>query len=305
MKLGCKVVIIIFVFIVSFVLLIHKNSNMTLKWENNKIEQKKENKEPVVSVTRQDGTLEKIPLETYLVGVVGSEMPASFEEEALKAQCVAARTFVTKRNYNVDDTTQTQVYHDNEQLKQIWGSNYETYHKKLVAISAATKQEILTYQGDVISAVFFSSSCGKTGNSEEYWDGKTPYLRSVDSPWEKTMKGYEVTTNFTQEEFHKKLGFQNNITQISEPSYYKSGYVESIVIDTITFSGRDIREKLGLRSSCFTITKKNEEYSVVTKGYGHGLGMSQDGAQGMAKQGATYTEILKHYYTGVNIEKKD
>lgn len=306
-----KFFFLLVVILLSFVLWIHSdhspitwNSEVPKQKELNEKETENENKEPIVTVTRQDGRVVKLPLETYLLGVVGSEMPASFEEEALKAQCVAARTFVTKRNYEVDDTTRTQVYHDDEQMKQIWGNNYETYHEKIRKALADTKGEILTYNGDVISAVFFSSSCGKTANSEEYWSSNTPYLRSVDSPWEKNMKGYEVVVTIKEDDFLAGLGFQNAIKELGKPIYYDTGYVKEITIDTITFSGREVREKLNLRSSSFSIKAVAGGYEVKTLGYGHGLGMSQEGAQGMALEGSSYQDILLHYYLGVKIEKK-
>lgn len=261
--------------------------------------------EPVmVHVTRQNSDDVDLALEAYLSGVVGSEMPASFEMEALKAQCVAARTFAAGRGFQVDDTTSSQVYHDDEQLKTAWKDQYDTYKERIQKALKETEGEILTYEGKPISAVFYSSSCGQTANSEEYWQSASPYLRSVESPWDKDASGYETTVHFGAAEFANKLGFENPVTTIEDAQRYNSGYVNTIRIDQITFTGRMIREKLGLRSSCFTITAVDDGYDVTTKGYGHGLGMSQYGAQGMAKEGYTYQEILLYYYTNVKIEKK-
>jgi len=217
---------------------------------------------------------------------------------------VAARTFVTKRGFEVDDTTRTQVYHDDKQMRQIWGSSYDKMHARVVKALKETEGEIMTYQGEPISAVFFSGSCGKTANSEEYWDSRTPYLRSVDSHWDKEEDGYQKTAVFSAADFHTMLGFENPVKEVGKPAYYASGYVKSITIDRITFSGREIREKLKLRSSCFSIKKTSSGYAVTTKGFGHGLGMSQYGAQGMALEKKSYKEILKHYYTGVQIVKE-
>lgn len=315
--MGLKLFLIGAIVFLSFMLWIHNNSSKNNSWKTEKQntsekeqsdtkkrkeEDKNEKKEETVTVTRQDGTVVKLPLETYLEGVIGSEMPASFEMEALKAQCVAARTFVTKRKFSVDDTTNTQVYHDDKQMRQIWGDNYDTNHARVVKALKETKGEILTYKGEVISAVFFSGSCGKTANSEEYWNNKTPYLRSVDSHWDKKEKGYEQQITMSENAFASALGFENKVTQVGTPQYYASGYVKSITIDHMKFSGRKMRELLGLRSSSFQITKKKDSYVITTKGYGHGLGLSQYGAQGMASEGASYKEILFHYYTGVKIE---
>ncbi len=262
----------------------------------------KSKKDTMVHMTRQDGTSQKLSIDEYLEGVIGSEMSASFEIEALKAQCVASRTFVAQRNFQVDDTTRTQVYHDEKQLRQIWKDDYEKYHKRITEVIKQTKNEIMTYKGKPITAAFFSSSCGKTANSEEYWDNETPYLKSVDSSWDKEDKSYEQTVIFSEEEFRTLLGFENRISEISSPKYYESGYVKNIVIDGASFTGREIREKLNLRSSCFSIKKQTDGYHITTKGYGHGIGMSQIGAQQMALQKKTYKEILHHYYADIEFD---
>lgn len=314
MKELIKVSVLVLITIGVFCIWIHSSTMVSPKVES-PVQEKQEppagNEEadvtpqkdqPIVHITRQDGTQLELALETYLEGVVGSEMPATFEKEALKAQCVAARTFATRRGFEVDDTTSTQVYHDDEQMRQIWGDNYDAYHENIVSALRETQGEILTYKGEVISSVFFSSSCGKTGNSEEYWNDANGYLRSVDSHWDKAeARGFATTTHVSAQEFANKLGFVNPVTSIGEPTHYDSGYVNEITIDTITFTGREIREKLGLRSSSFTIVKQDDGYDITTNGYGHGLGMSQYGAQGMAKEGYSYQEILKHYYTDVEI----
>lgn len=298
MKIGAVLIVVV----LAFILWIHNEGTPSFLWNILKNEEV-ENSGSIVHVTRQDGTIQDMDIEVYLQGVVGSEMPASFEMEALKAQSVAARTFVMQRGMQVDDTTQTQVYHDDTQLHQIWGEQYEQYHTKVKEAVDATKGEVLLYDGKLISAVFFSSTCGKSGNSEEYWNSTTPYLRSVDSSWDATMPGFEKTQIITEEDFYKKLGFEKAVSEVGTPVFYESGYVKEITIDRITFRGRDIREKLNLRSSSFTIQKKEDGYHITTKGYGHGLGMSQMGAQYMATQGKGYKEILKHYYTGVEIHK--
>lgn len=312
MKEMCKAIALVLSIIVVFYLWLHigTDTDPLFKWhiqheESFTSDKKKQETSKKVHVTRQDGTEVYLAMDDYLRGVIASEMSASFEMEALKAQCVAARTFVIRRGLEVDDTTQTQVYHDDKQLKQIWGSSYKKYHARIAKAVKDTASEILTYKGKPISAVFFSSSCGKTANAEEYWEDASPYLRSVDSHWDQQEAGFEKTITMDATTFHTKLGFENPVTSITSPVYYESGYVKSIKIDGITFSGRSVREKLGLRSSCFHIEKKGNAYAITTKGYGHGLGMSQYGAQGMALEGKSYKEILHHYYKDVKIEKKD
>lgn len=272
-----------------------------LFWKENGNYQREEIQK--VHVTRADGKDLCLDIESYLEGVISSEMSPAFEMEALKAQCVAARTFVVQRGYEVDDTTNTQVYRDDKQLKDIWKDNYDVYHKKIQQAVQETTGEILTYQGKPISALFFSSSCGKTANAQEYWGNKVPYLVSVDSSWDKQSEEYEKSITMSKQEFSTALGFQNTVHEIEEPIRYDSGYVKEIRIDRIVFTGREVREKLNLRSSCFTIKESKDNVVITTKGYGHGVGMSQIGAQAMAEKGKSYKQILSHYYPKTKIEK--
>ncbi len=271
----------------------------TITKQEFEVENEEQDKEVIVH--RKDGDI-TLPLEEYLVGVVSSEMPASFEIEALKAQSVAARTFVVKRNFEVDDTTSSQVYKSNDELKAVWKEAYDEKLQKVKEAVSATKGKVLTYKGDYITAAFFSTSAGKTANAHEYWQNETPYLKSVDSPWDLEVNDGSIQqTTIAKDRIQELLGLHNPISQISEPICYESGYVKEIVIDGVTFSGREIREKLSLRSSCFSLTENGDEVVITMTGFGHGIGMSQYGAQGMALQGYTYEQILKHYYTDVEI----
>ena len=222
----------------------------------------KENEDVYVSV-QIGNDIQKILLDDYLLGVVAGEMPASFELEAIKAQVVASRTFVYSRLLSVDNTTNTQVYLDDEKMKVSWSDHYEEYKEKVQKAIVETKGEILTYQGKCISALFYSSSNGKSENVENYFKGSSqPYLER-----------------------------------------YPSHRVKTMVINQKQYSGREIREKLQLASSDFEIIEEGNSYIFVTKGCGHGVGLSQYGAQGMAKEGYNYQAILKHYYQGVEILK--
>ncbi|MEF9919714.1 MAG: stage II sporulation protein D [Erysipelotrichaceae bacterium] len=258
----------------------------------------------LVTIKRSNGSVVMEELEKYIVGVVASEMPATFALEALKAQSVAARTFVKQRGFVVDDTTSSQVYKSEEELRVQWNKDYDEKINIIKEACRATKGEIITYNGEAISAVFFSSSCGKTNNASEYWQKVTPYLVSVDSHWDKEVND-QVTQSkvLSRQEIGQKLGFQSFVSQIGTPTYYSSGYVKAVIIDGIVFSGRELREKLSLRSSSFEISENEDEITFITNGYGHGIGMSQYGAQGMAIEGYKYLDILKHYYTDVKIEK--
>lgn len=258
-------------------------------------------KEDIIVNITIDGKTIKKDLDEYLLGVVAGEMPAEFEEEALKAQVVASRTFVLSRDLKVDNTTNSQVYLTEEQMKKNWGDNYTKYRSKIEKAIKETNNEIMTYNGEYISALFFSSSNGQTNNSEDYFNGEVAYLRSVDSHWDLTID----KTNTREKSF--TINELCNTFNISTPSlkimsYTDSGYVKEVIVNNKSYTGREIREKLGLASSSFKIEYSKNKYTFITSGSGHGVGMSQYGAQGMAKESKTYKDILNHYYKNIEIK---
>ncbi|WP_404455813.1 stage II sporulation protein D [Virgibacillus necropolis] len=257
--------------------------------------------------------VEDIPLEEYVAGVVASEMPAGFELEALKAQALAARTYVVSHmlhqpenaDSTVTDTVQHQVYKDEQELRRIWGTDFDWKMTKINKAVAETKGEILTYKEEPIEPAFFSTSNGYTENSEDYWPNKFAYLRSVPSPWDKNSPEFleQKTIPITEVEEELAIDIPSSEKLSLKISRTDGKRVDQIKIADKTFSGRDVREKLELRSSDFTIEKKNDHLIFTTEGYGHGVGMSQYGANGMAKEGKGYKEILTYYYQGVKISK--
>lgn len=260
-------------------------------------------KEYIVKVKTESQTL-NIPLEEYLIGVVAGEMPVSFELEALKAQVVASRTFVLSRKLSVDNTTRSQVYLTNSQMKKNWGNAYQKNKEKIEKAIRETSYEVMTYQGEYISAMFFSSSNGKTVNCEDYFTGEVAYLKSVDSHWDLEIDPKNKRTQtFTNQELADL--FHVSSVNMNITSYTKSGYVESVVVNNQTYTGREIREKLGLASSCFQMNLTSQGYQFTTLGSGHGVGMSQYGAQAMAKEKKTYRDILHHYYQNIEIQRID
>lgn len=262
-----------------------------------------DHKEKKVIIQTEDQVL-SIPLEEYLIGVIAGEMPVSFEKEALKAQAVASRTFVLSRNLKVDNTTQSQVYLTENEMKENWGEQYEKNRKKIEEAISETKGEVMTYQGEYISALFFSSSNGKTVNSEDYFTGEVAYLKSVDSHWDTTIDPHNMREKtFTKEQLADI--FQVSPEHIEVISYTSSGYVEKVMINQKTYTGREMREKLSLASSCFEIKFSSKGYTFITKGNGHGVGMSQYGAQAMALENKNYQDILHHYYQNIQIESID
>ena len=257
-----------------------------------------------------------IPIEDYVKGVVAAEMPSDFNLEALKAQALTARTFVVTKLKNpsanlpdqavVTDTIQDQVYKDQAQLKKAWGEEFEEKFARIEEAVQATSGQILTYEGNPIYASFFSTSNGYTENSEDYWENKAPYLRSVESPWDIDSPKYEDKATFTVAEFEQKLGVDLSNNSIGSIENLTEGKrVAEVSVGGKTFTGREIRDLLGLRSSDFTWERVGDTINVVTKGYGHGVGMSQYGANGMAEDGKAYADIVKHYYQGVAISEME
>lgn len=270
--------------------------------------------EVAVYRSKQD-KIEQLPLEEYLVGVVAAEMPAEFEIEALKAQALSARTYIV--NYlmtsdrrgvpegaDVDDTVNFQVYKSDDELRNQWEKDYPWKIKKIREAVAATSGQILTYEGSPIYAAFFSTSNGFTENSEDYWSSPRPYLKSVESPWDVNTEKFNGKVIVPVSEFEEKLGVQlknsQDIGKIIERT--KGNRVAKVDVNGKILTGKEIRETLELKSSDFTWERKGNNIVIHTKGFGHGVGMSQYGANGMAKEGKTYEEIVQHYYSGAQIE---
>lgn len=276
--------------------------------KSNFTETKKENikkNEITVTVYRNNGKIINLELEEYVLGVVGAEMPASFNIEALKAQAILARTYALKSIKNgkkLTDTVSTQAYKDNSELQKLWKNDYTKYYEKIKKAVNETKGKVILYNNEYIDAVYHSTSNGKTENSKNVWKNILPYLVSVDSSWDKNVKSYKKETIFEINEFYNilKLDVEEPITY--EIIHNETGRVRQITINNKTFSGTEFRNLLKLRSADFEIEINDEKVKVTTYGYGHGVGMSQYGANEMAKQGYSYIQILKHYYTGVVIK---
>lgn len=250
----------------------------------------------------------------YLVQVVAAEMPVSFESEALKAQAVAARTYLQRaldghKHDNADICASSgccQAFISTDMLKGKWGKNYDLYIEKIKTAVSETDGEYISYEGKPALAAFHSSSAGKTEDSGEVWNA-LPYLVSVDSP----EKADEVP-NYVSTVKSTDLDFRDTILCImpeadmtgeakdwvGEIKRSKSGRVESIVIGGKELAGTKLREAFSLRSTAFELEHKDGQFVFTVTGYGHGVGMSQYGANAMAKDGADYREILEHYYPG-------
>lgn len=245
-------------------------------------------------------------LDDYVYSVVAAEMPASFETEALKAQIVATRTYTLNKleaNKDFVFTKTLQAFNTEEELKDKWQDNYEKYSNKIKELINDTKDEIITYDGKPIEAYYFSMSNGKTTTSGAVFGVNKEYLQETDSLYENaSLNNFTVETSISLGDFCKILEIELPIV-IGDIKKDTSNRVDEIVINNKTYKGTELRKKLNLRSTDFTFSIESNEVIVTTNGYGHGVGMSQYGANLMAKEGFNYKDILKKYYTGVEIEK--
>lgn len=265
----------------------------------------------------------RMPLEEYIIGVVASEMPASFAPEALKAQSVAARTYAVRRMASLNgspcgdhgadvctDSSCCAAWRSNEALAERWGDDADYYIDKISSAVEATAGIIALYGGEPIEALFHSSSGGMTENASDVFGGDTPYLLAVSSPGEENASHYEDTFEWTASEFAKKLNRafpKANLSKKSLPddveilSRSEGGRVTALRLGDTTITGRELRSALDLPSAAFTVAFEGPSVILTTHGYGHGVGMSQYGADAMARSGAGFEEILSHYYTGITL----
>ncbi len=287
------IVLLIPITIISFFL---KETNFNME-ENN--QQSVDNKQEVTINKNNEET--NLELEEYIIGVVAGEMPALFEEEALKAQAIASRTYAIsylKNHPSLKTTTDNQVYLSKEEMQNKWQDKYSEYYQKISNAVNGTKNLIMYYQNEPIKAYYYSMSNGYTESSINVFNDETAYLNIIPSPWDEDN---ENTITIPKEEFCQKLSISCNQITISNISKDESNRVSEITINNKIFTGIEIRQLLSLRSTDFTI-KINNDIEITTKGYGHGVGMSQYGANAMAKEGYTYEEILKYYYQNIEID---
>lgn len=270
-------------------------------------------------------TIEEIPLDEYIYSVVAAEMPASFEKEALKAQAVVARTYTFEKMQSnahgdcdiCDNYACCQAYYNKEKILEIWTSRgfdediRKKYWSNVEEAVYSTNNIVITYKGEYIKAYFHANSGGKTESSTEIWGKqKLDYLVPVESLGEENHSQYKSEVTFTYDELEEKLtkGSDkrcevNSIEKIKIIDYTVSGRVARVQIGNNMYEATALRTLLGLKSTNFNVEEVDNKVVFKVTGYGHGLGMSQTGSNYYASQGYTYDEIIKHYYTGVDITK--
>ncbi len=273
---------------------------------------------------KNEGAVTETEFEEYLVGVLAGEMPPTYHTEALKAQAVAARSYILSKvsaslegtvieehhgAMVCDDYKHCKAWRSIEEAKKGWDFRFaDDYEEKLRNAVEKTRGEYMIYDNKVVKAYFYAISGGRTENAEDVWGSALPYLKSVSSDGDIGADGFESISNYPKDLFVQKLKSMNeNVkiddlkSSIGEIEHTDGGSVKSIEIGGQKFSGKDIREKFSLRSANFNIEISGDKVTFRVKGYGHGVGMSQNGANAMANKGKNYKSILRHYYSGVSI----
>ena len=249
-------------------------------------------------------TISSYDIEDYLIGVVAGEMPASFNIEALKAQAVAARTYAyykmqtSNGNFDITNDATTQVHLTNEQMYNRWQDGFNTYYNKIKEAVIDTRGEVITYKSQIIPAYYFAMSNGYTENSELVFSEEKDFLKSVPSP--ERRENYEFKVTLSKEEFCNKLKISCEKIEINNINRTNTNRVTSITINNQQFNGKAFKYLLNLRSTDFDLIIDNN-IKIITRGFGHGVGMSQYGANNLANDGFSYKEILAHYYTNTKI----
>lgn len=286
--------------------------------------EKIDEKSPNINVYKvNENKVDKMDIEEYLYGVLSSEMPSTFDEEALKSQAIAARTYVIYKMENniksghknavvCTNSAHCQAYTSYKDLKKVKGEDWikSDYNKVKKAVDD-TKGQIITYEDKAILPLYFSTCSGKTENSKDVFSTQYPYLVSVDSPYDKSSPKYSTTYSISKSKFIKyikntypklvvslnQLDKEVNIINRTE-----GGCIKIIQVGNLKISGTEMRKILNLNSANFTINYNDDEMNFIVKGYGHGVGMSQWGAEGMAQKGYKYYDILFHYFKGTDIK---
>ena len=270
-----------------------------------------------VRLLEKDGTVSELTMADYLWGVVAAEMPASFEEEALKAQACAARTYTVicqgaSKHPEADicaDSTCCQAYIQRDAAEARWGLNAGEYSDKIQRAVEGTDGLGILYQGEPIQALFFSSAAGRTVDAVEVWGNSVDYLKSVDSPEGEEVPNYHSQEVLTAQAVKEAVMAAYPGADLSgdpgswfgTPVYGEGETVASISLGGVTLTGGQVRTLFSLRSAAFTVTWDGTNFTFDVTGYGHGVGMSQYGANAMAKEGSGFEEILTWYYTGTEV----
>ena len=246
--------------------------------------------------------VQEMELDKYISSVIYAEMPASFTPEALKAQAVAIRTYTLRIIDKGSKHTQAHLCTESSCCQAFREIDASDAAKRIQKAVQETKDEVLIYDNELIEATYFSCSGGRTESALEVWGSDVPYLQAQDSPGEEIATHFEDTLMLPIDTFRAKLGLGDNL-EITDITYTDGDGVKNIWIGGAQFTGLEIREKLQLRSTSFSILPLEDSVLITTNGYGHRVGMSQYGAEAMAQSGSNYKQILSHYYQNTTVRK--
>lgn len=288
-------IIILILTIIAFYLIRSLDDNTSYFFDDKNVQK--------IVLNNNNNEKETIEFNEYLIGVLACEMPASFELEALKAQAIASRTYayyLINHDKNITNDTSTQCMLNKSQMKENWQNDFDLYYNKLLTAVMQTNNVVLKYDNEIIPAYYFSMSNGYTEDSKYVFNETKDFLKQVDSHYEENNKNFIKETTFSKENFCSLLQIDCSDININNINRSSSNRVIDLLINDKKFTGVEIRKKLNLRSTDFDI-EIGDDVKITTRGYGHGVGMSQYGANYMAKEGKSYEDILKHYYQGVII----
>lgn len=265
----------------------------------------------------EEGGARTLSMEDYAISAVAAEMPAAYEEEALKAQaaaCVTLARYMQRHNRGdssldgaviAADAKRYQGYMTEEEMRERWGEGYEAYHEKIRAAVEAVLPYTVCYEGEPILAAFHAVSSGVTEQADTLWGKEIPYLVNVESEGDRLSPGYASSETVSAAAFREALGFsaasEDPADWLGDASYSEAGTLLSLEAGDGTFSGETLRDAFSLRSPAVRVSYDGENFVLSVTGYGHGIGMSQYGADYYARQGWTWREILAHYYPGTEI----
>lgn len=322
-KVGLYIIgVVLLCFIIPILFTEQFTTNNTVQLEENVI---KEEEPPRVKVDKikvlftKENQIKEMDIDEYLYGVVSAEMPASYGMEALKAQAIVARTYTLYKIENnaskhgdagiCTASTCCQAWISKEDRLAKWAEDTRNeYWNKVTNAVDSTKGKVITYEGKVINAFFHANSGGKTEPPVNVWGGTGyPYLQTVETSGEEGYSQYKSEVEFTKDELIKKLkekyeDIKLELNEVEIIERYESGRIKTIKFGNKQIAGVEARTILGLRSANFDIKLEGQKIKFIVYGYGHGVGMSQTGADSLAKQGQNYEQIIKHFYTGVEIE---
>lgn len=280
-----------------------------------------EEPEPILLWDTAGQEILTVPAAEYLAGSAACEVPASWPDDAILAQMVACHSWALyqkEQSGNRTDgawfsvnTTQCSGYATEQVLRSRWGAQYDETRARFESLAAQVLHTVLLYDGHPAAACYHAISSGHTESSQAVWVEPLPYLQGVDSPWDQYADNYEVTVRYSRSQMYDILVMNLNLDPdddpsgwVGEPTWDEAGYVATIPLCGQEFTGVEVRSALSLRSACFSITYADGMFTVTTRGYGHGVGLSQYGAYAMAEGGATWQEILAYYFPGTELGER-